>query len=327
MKNKGVKIALIASGSALVLGGILLGAGVSLGGSPSFYLDEQGLHVKENTQIVPKENYAMEATKTGAVRKLTLNLVDADVQIVSGDEWSVEYELDGQRLEPVYRFEDGELTLEEGEYDYSGQSAASFEIGGRWWQNVSSGSCDPHVKITVPDGGSLEEVSIDTRYGDVEIERNLRAKTARIDAKDGSVRMDGWNGDELELNLEYGSLTAGELNGANVTVDNENGAIRIGALKVDTADLRMEYGELTADVERAKSLDVENENGNVTLYLVGGVDSFGVNLHTDYGMIRTPEGTVRSDDYDGSSDYIRAEGDAAAVRVYTDYGDIRIREK
>ncbi len=327
MKNKGIKIALIASGSALVLGGILLGAGISLGGSPSFYFDEEGIHVKENTEVVPKENYVMEPVRTGTIRKLDLQLQDADIQIVSGDAWSVEYQLDSERQKPVYSFEDGVLTLKEGDYDDSGRSVTSVGIGDYWWIGQEVSHLVPYVKITVPEGGKLEEVSVSSRYGDVEIERKLYAKSAQIDVRDGSVRMEGWEGNDLEMELQYGSLTTGMLDGSNVIIASEDGNIKIGSLKADTADLRTEYGQLTVDVEKAENVDVESGDGGVTLYLVGGMDRYGVNLHTDYGTIRTPDGTVEPDESEGSSDFIQTEGDAAGIRVYTDYGDIRIREK
>ena len=72
---------------------------------------------------------------------------------------------------------------------------------------------------------------------------------------------------------------------------------------------------------------VESKDGSVTLYLDKEMDRYGVNLHTDGGTIRTPEGTVEADGEEGGSDFIRSQQDVAGLRVCTDYGDIRIREK
>ena len=45
--NKWLKRTLIVSAAVTAAGAVLLGAGVALGGSPSFYYDADGLHVKE----------------------------------------------------------------------------------------------------------------------------------------------------------------------------------------------------------------------------------------------------------------------------------------
>lgn len=326
MKHKGMKIALIIAISALAAGGILLGAGLCLGGSPSFYIDGDGIHVKENTTAAPKEDYVMKPVKTGTIRKLDLSLLDADVQIVSGDVWSVEYCLDSEHLEPVYGFADGVLTLKEGEYDHSRNAAATFGIGDDWWGQEEDYSA-PYVKITVPENGKLEEAVISSRYGNVEIERTLYATDARITAENGDIRLEGWKGSGLELQLKYGSLVSGALEGARVKADSENGDLKIGSLNADAADLKTEYGNLTAEVEKADNVDVESKDGSVTLYLDKEMDRYGVNLHTDGGTIRTPEGTVEADGEEGGSDFIRSQQDVAGLRVCTDYGDIRIREK
>ena len=69
-------------------------------------------------------------------------------------------------------------------------------------------------------------------------------------------------------------------------------------------------------------------DGEVRLDLSGQMEDYGVSLYSEYGTIRTPQGTVESDDYDGSSSYIRlgTNQDTAGIQVDTESGDIRIRE-
>ena len=201
-----------------------------------------------------------------------------------------------------------------------------FGIGDYWWRQEGEYRT-PYVKITVPENGKMEEVFISSRYGNVEIERTLYATDARITAENGDIRLEGWKGSGLELQLKYGSLVSGALEGARVKADSENGDLKIGSLNADAADLKTEYGNLTAEVEKADNVDVESKDGSVTLYLDKEMDRYGVNLHTDGGTIRTPEGTVEADGEEGGSDFIRSQQDVAGLRVCTDYGDIRIREK
>ena len=55
--NKWLKRTLIASAAVTAAGAVLLGAGMALGGSPSFYYDADGLHVKENTEGAVRADY------------------------------------------------------------------------------------------------------------------------------------------------------------------------------------------------------------------------------------------------------------------------------
>lgn len=325
MKNKAVKIALAAAGATIVLGGICLGAGLAMGGSPNFYYDENGIHVKERDGIVNQPDYMLEQTKISAVKNLDIDLADAQLKIVSGKEWAVEYVLDGYRLEPEYSADGQTLTIRENEI-YRKNSRQIFGIGHYWWHDGAQVLTSPYVKITVPDTAELERVTVSANYGDVSIEKKLCAKEVCLDVEYGEVKLDGWEGDSLSFEMGYGSLVTGTLEGNSVNIKNESGAVKTGALRVETADFEMEYGDLNASVEAAASVEVENESGSVTLELSGGMDKYGVSLHTDWGTIRTPLGIVEEDKYEGNSDFIRMEGDVAGIRVYTEYGDITVKQ-
>ena len=63
--NKWLKRTLVISVAVTAAGAVLLGAGMALGGSPSFYYDADGLHVKENTKEAVRKDYVLENTLTG----------------------------------------------------------------------------------------------------------------------------------------------------------------------------------------------------------------------------------------------------------------------
>ena len=329
MMNKWLKRTLIASAVVIAAGAVLLGVGIALGGSPSFYYDADGLHVKENTEETVRSDYVLEKTQTGALTRLDLDLQDADLQIVSGNEWSVEYVLDGWYSEPVYSVENGTLTLKEGNYVDTGVNWVSFGFWDGWMNRRTEVARSPYVKITIPENAKLNSVNILNGSGNVSIEKDLRVDIVSIYADDGNVRLDGWRGDTLKMETEYGELLTGTLSGDDVNVYGDYGSIQIGALKVDTAVIETEYGDVSADVEAAQSLEVESSDGEVRRDLSGKMEDYGVSLYSEYGTIRVPQGTVESDDYDGSSSYTRlgTNQDTAVIQVYTDYGDIRIREK
>lgn len=390
MKHKIIKIAVIAAAASIAVGGVCLGAGVAMGGSPCFYYDKNGIHVKERTAAADTPDHVMEYTRIDAVKNLDISLGDAKMEIVSGREWAVEYVLDGSRTEPEYSLEGQTLRIREGQA-WQITQRHSFGWGNAWWYGEEQAYQVPYVRITIPETGKLEQVTVDSEYGDIFIEKNLKAQNVSVHSECGKVKLEGWEGDSLSVEMEYGDLITGDLEGKSVTVDNENGAVKTGMLKaeqtaidmeygelttgdlegrelsvknengtvkmgtlqVEHADFTMEYGDLSAAVKDVSSLEVDNENGSVALTLVGGMEKYGVSLHTEWGTIRTPRGDVDADEYDGSSDFIRtADGydgssgfirtakeyggssdlmrtadDAAGIRVYTGYGDIRVKEQ
>ena len=329
MMNKWLKGTLIASAAVTVAGAVLLGVGIALGGSPFFYYDTDGLHVKENTEETAKQDYVLESTKIGALSSLELDLHNADLQIVSGDDWSVEYVLDGECSQPVYSVENGTLILKEGSYLRTGYYRFGFGYGNGWMYDSETMARSPYVKITVPENARLDSVNISSGYGKISIEKNLRADSAVVYGEYGNIRLDGWTGDTLNVETEYGDLTAGTLDGSEVTIRGAYGSLQIDSLKTDLAAIESEYGDVTADVDQAQSVDVDCSDGEVRLNLAGKLEDYGVSLYSEYGTIRVPQGTVESDDYDGSSSFIRlADGqDTAGIQIETEYGDIRIREK
>ncbi|MDO4331745.1 MAG: DUF4097 family beta strand repeat-containing protein [Eubacteriales bacterium] len=326
MKSKFVKTALLAAGIVIAAGGVCLGAGLAMGGSPSFYYDSEGIHVKEESGSAGRADYELSDTEIDAVKNLEIELVDADLEIVSGKEWAVEYVLDGQRSEPEFSVENQTLTIREGQNSKMKNGYTTFGIGHSWWYDNEEAWKSPYVKITVPDAARLETVSIVSRYGSVTVGKKLYAQTTGIQAENGEVKLDGWEGGDLSFEMLYGTLVTGKLEGKNLTVKNQDGSVKMESLLVETADFSLGYGDLSATLDGTGSVEVESESGEVSLSLVGGMDRYGVSLHTDWGTIRTPQGIAEADECNGNSDFIRMEQDTAGVRVYTQDGDIRIRD-
>lgn len=329
MKRKAMKTALMAATAAIVVGGICLGAGVAMGGSPGFYYDSDGIHVKENRNAGTVENpdYVLEYSKIAAVKNLDIALIDAKLEIVSGKEWAVEYVLNGERMEPEYSLENQTLKIRENQNCKADSRKQVFGFGDFWWYDGQQSVQTPYVKITMPDTAKLDQVTVSGQYGNVSVERKLMAEKVYMSVVDGEVRLDGWEGDSLDLDMRCGTLVAGRLEGKNVTVRNQEGMVKTGNLCVENAGFYLQYGDLSATVEKALGMEVESEDGAVSLNLVGGMDKFGVSLHTECGTIHTPKGIVEPQEYDDNSDFIQMEGNTAGVRVYTEYGDIRVREE
>lgn len=324
MKNKWVKRLLLASAAGLLAGGICVGAGTAMGGSPMFYVNAQGIHVKEDQKPEDSADYRLEATETGILQNIHIDMAEADIRLVSGERFAAEYVLNGQRLAPGYSVSGGTLTITESS---SWKSGANFHFWGGMWES-EEGSVSPYVQITVPKNAVLSDVELSNKYGDIRIDTKLNAKNLTVRAENGEVRMEDWNGGSFELEMTYGEFRGGSLSGKNVDIQSESGGVSLGGLKADAAEVEMEYGELEATLEKPCRLNIQNGNGNILLLLNGSEKEYSLNLYTEYGIISTPRKTVEpyEDEGDSGAEYIRTGSGKAEIYADAEYGDITVRE-
>ena len=150
MKNKTLKKTLLISTGLLAAGGICIGIGIAMGGSPVFYLDNEGIHLKETTACPETvQDYAGQK-QLAAFEKIEVDLKYGEFSLEEGDSYSVEYLLAGDREEPVCQVENGTLIVKEGDF-------GETQEGNRWYfrlwgEEGERRQDDPYVKITVPKG-------------------------------------------------------------------------------------------------------------------------------------------------------------------------------
>ena len=126
MKNKTLKKVLLISAGLMAAGGICIGIGIAMGGSPAFYLDNEGIHLKETTACPGTvQDYAGQK-QLAAFDKIEVDLESGEFSLEEGDSYSVEYLLAGDREEPVCKVENGTLIVKESD------SWKTWE-GNRWY--------------------------------------------------------------------------------------------------------------------------------------------------------------------------------------------------
>lgn len=322
MKNKWGKRLLLLSAAGLLAGCICVGAGVAMGGSPLFYVNAQGIHVKEEQNPEDCADYRLEHTETGVLRKIRIDMAEADIRIVSGERFAAEYVLDGQRLAPEYDISGETLTISE---SGSWKHRAGFGFWeGAWGDGAESVS--PYVQITVPKNARLSEMELSNRYGDIRIDQELKVQNLTIRAESGNVGMEDWMGSSFQLEMDYGEFRSGSLSGTKVEIENENGGVSIGGLKAETAGVEMEYGKLEATLEEPGSLNIRNGNGDIFLFLTGPEKDYGLNLYTEYGVISAPSKTVEPDEEESGGAEYRTSSGQTAVYADSECGSITVRE-
>ena len=233
-------------------------AGVAMGGSPVFYLDNEGIHLKETTACPETvQDYAGQK-KLAAFEKIEVDLKYGEFSLEEGDSYSVEYLLAGDREEPVCQVENGTLIVKEGDF-------GETQEGNRWYfrlwgEEGERRQDDPYVKITVPKGARLKEVSVDAPW-DIDLAVNLSAEKLSVKTSYGEIKMEDWNGIDLSIYDENGDIKTGNLTGNKVEITGlkqELSEYKSVRSKLRTSDLERENAELRGKVQHYEDVIQRN---------------------------------------------------------------------
>lgn len=323
MKNKTLKRALLISAGLLAAGGICIGIGIAMGGSPAFYLDNEGIHLKETTASPTAVQDYVGQKQLAAFDKIEVNLESGEFSLEEGDSYSVEYLLAGDREEPVCQVENGTLIVKEG-------NSGKMQEGNRWyfrlWGEEGERRQDaPYVKITIPEGARLKEVSVDAPW-DIDLAGKLFAEKLSVKTSYGEIKMEDWDGTDLSIYDEDGDIKTGNLTGNKVEITGLYGDLNIGCIESPQASLEAENGSVTVFAGTQGTLDVKNSYGDTNIYGMQKADAYGYDLHTDYGEIYLPEYAVKDSGDGDAAEYRKLAPGSAVIRVSAENGDIKIRE-
>ena len=298
MKNKTLKKTLLISTGLLAAGGICIGIGIAMGGSPVFYLDNEGIHLKETTACPETvQDYAGQK-QLAAFEKIEVDLKYGEFSLEEGDSYSVEYLLAGDREEPVCQVENGTLIVKEGDF-------GETQEGNRWYfrlwgEEGERRQDDPYVKITVPKGARLKEVSVDAPW-DIDLAANLSAEKLSVKTSYGEIKMEDWNGIDLSIYDEDG-------------------------IESTQASLEAENGSVTVFAGTQGTLDVKNSYGDTNIYEMQKADAYGYDLRTEYGEIHFSGYEMMENENGDAAEYRKQAPGSAVIRVSAENGDIKIRE-
>lgn len=281
------KIFLI-SVSIAIAGFLFTGIGLLMGGRLSFtYVLGKGFYANQ------EELYGMEMKQVNEFDTLELDIdglaADSfDVEIVTGDSYTVTY--------PVSKTDwvgKTKCTLE------NGVLKLSVEQGTRqiFVMDFLSFS-DNTIKITVPEGVSLETVDASLAAGDMKLE-DIQA-------------------DNLNLSLDYGSVSI-----SNSIFSKSNVVLLCGDLEckqVTAEELKFDlsYGSMEALEMDIKKLDGSMDCGDLELNLLKTVKEYDIDISADYGDLNI-SGEEKGRQY--QSVYGTTDN---CIHIVSGYGDVAV---
>jgi hypothetical protein len=161
--------------------------------------------------------------------------------------------------------------------------------------------------------------------GDVHVE-NWRART-RIRGSDGDVELVGCVSPSLRIEVDDGDVQL-ERCAAAIEVRTEDGDVQLEDVATDDLAISCDDGDVIVALERSENLDgdVRTEDGNVLFELPGDLP-IEILLRTDDGDLRVDLPGAARVELSEETAYVELGGRDGRLRIETDDGDIRLRER
>ena len=323
MKQRTKRI-LIFSLSCMAAGALLTGAGWLAGGYPGFVYTRDGI-VSASSSAEP---YTMEKTALDDLTSVEINidsLADVHIQQSDDDHFYLEYVLSSAYGKPQYEVTSGKLTFSQGDGNAGG--AVLFGSGLTFGSGMGIKEVSPCVRLYVPSGKELSDLSVYSDSGDLEIQ-GLHAGQASFTASFGDLTLKQCTFGSLETRTGSGSIEALEIKADALISENDFGSTTFRSTAVSSAEITASSGDILLDAEGLQTLNGSNDFGDTLIVLSDPLSSYSCGLTAEFGDIILPDsasGSYVSDGF-GEGTYASEGSDGREITFEASSGDIELKE-
>lgn len=303
----------------LILGILLLGVGVVMHGNKAVTFDNWKPSTVHNTKL--KKEYS----KIGKFNSIDVTTTEADLTIVKGDSYAVEY--DGKtKHKPSVEVENQRLIIKQKESTFN-----EFHLS--FYYNEHSEDTEK-ITITVPQKVSLNDIKVKTDSGNVTVNdqgtaslgissvdgdltlNNVTASKANFALQEGDLIADNVGFNAGKISQTDGDLTmkASKLN--QVEVQNRGGDVSYTDVDLINGGLKMQDGDFSANqISINGGYDVDNSSGDNTV----------VNAQAGGYHLTTSDGSNRLYGRSSDSDVVQNSKSSNILRLTTSDGDNEVK--
>lgn len=336
--------------SGAVCSGMVIAQGIRTGAALSH-------NVSARKEKFPKP-WDLQKTKLEEFSEISITLSYSNLSILPGDDYYLEYHMDGSCEEPQYEVSDGRFYFQEGD------TQAKYRSGFHIFfipQNLTARQEPYYVTLYVPEQTYFDILNVSDDSGNMEI-GEIQAKNADIKLAYGNLTVDSLSGetlsiaadsgnlelntiicDTLELDNEYGNITGDKFqvsSKAAITLDSGN--LSLSKLETDTLTLANEYGNCSVDEIHVKNSSISMDSGNldlgqavlgttkikssygdVSLALSDSASNYNYNLNTEYGTVKLDGHKIKEDE-DGEVHYHKDNGKGSSISIECESGNVNI---
>lgn len=253
MKNF-YKVAGIIAGIAFGIGLVCLMIGIACGTFGTIILSKEGFKVKDDTKRWQYTNVEEEP-----FMNIDIQTKLAKIHIIESDseDYKVSFDLTGSESDYTFTNDNGVLTLK----DKTPKNQFSINI----FQGVNVATDE--VYISIPKDIQLNDITLKSDVGDIEMNISAGAKKVTIAADVGEIHIEKGKYEKLELSADVGDI---ELKSVNVT----------GKIKADA-----DVGEINISGKLACDMDVSADVGSVSIVTDCSKNMYRYQVSADMGEV------------------------------------------
>lgn len=239
--------------SMIAIGIVFAIFGFVSGGKWYILKDNSGFYVPNEQTLVP-QSYEL-----GTFKNISISNEHADIEILPSDSFSME----------VTAFEPTDVT-----YDVKGDTLTVKSNNSKDnAMTIGFGPFkSPSIKIYVPQDTSLSTITIDSSFGDVELQKVTY--------------------EQLNLDVSYGDISFKNINSGLTEISNAFGEMTLHQFSSNSLVIDSEYGDIEVTGELNGKTTINSSFGDVNLQLLNNKSNLGFDLSTFFGEI-----TVNDQDY------------------------------
>lgn len=219
--------------------------------------------VDENRQTkTDKRELNAETQKLNKFSSIEVDVLAADINVVSGEDWSISYKL--SEKEPLQRFGvEGDTLYLETKFD----ETKRFDNTEDWF-----------ITITIPENTTLTEVELETISGDVNVQ-NFSCGEASLSSTSGDVQAENITAMEMDVNSVSGDIIAKNITSAKMDTETVSGNI-----SAEGAFGELESSTISGDTKVSGSISAESElestSGDIALSISNSASIFANSVGT-----------------------------------------------
>lgn len=289
--KKFTKIGLIVSAVCILLGVFFSVIAVASGASSRIAFDTKGIHIADAQQ------YSYESQKVTGIQKIDVSVQNAGVELCASKDntFYVEVNVYTADMAPEVEISDNTITVKQ-------ETEQVFSWFMFDWSFIKGMNAENKVRIYVPEGVALNDLSIYTNNGAINSNTKMTVDEITADTSNGAIKIE---------NMRCKKKTV---------LHTSNGAISCAGTFHGTTNAKTSNGKIQLDGDFQGNVECKTSNGAIDITLQKPRTSYNINADTSNGSIRIDGTKVNSED-----EYREPNGAANTIDADTSNGSIGIR--
>lgn len=247
------------------------------------------------------KEFHIEKTKAEPITDIDIHTGIAEVEIIEAEDYYVEIDYLYWEEEPEYSLENGKLFFDDSDC-FPNSYSISFNL-------------DNIIRIYIPKGSKMDNISIEDASGDVAIS--------------------SFTAEELDITVSYGDFTMKDAAAVDADITLSSGNSRITDFQVSELNFTNSYGKASfTDINTTPlrlPADTIWEYFSATMssgdIVIKGLNTNSVDITNSYGDIRMD--TIKVNDLElglSSGDCELIQSDAVTTDISNSYGDVSLQQ-